>query len=317
MPQKGHYTAGVCVLFDRPVSIEDVTAALSSFDIAGRAEDPPPETWMFGGPSIALNFRPEVNGLVVVDTVDKPWPDSMGDPKNNPQMFGAWMMGHFGPFTFPDGLSRASQQSWLWEAGKTVPEQQKAFVRIRAGYAFGDVPDDTPLLPDNYDPQAELRFVTDVAAKLLEMPGAVCYFNPSGEVLRDAATLTESLKYADAEGIAPLDAWSNVRLANAEDGWLVMDTVGNEQLDLPDIEVCVRREKNYDLGQVDNFLRNVTAYLLQNGEVIKDGDTMDGLGTRWTFHERKTGILMPPRRTLRAFPEDGTEPPASLRLERE
>jgi hypothetical protein len=64
-------------------------------------------------------------------------------------------------------------------------------------------------------------------------------------------------------------------------------------------------------------LRNITEYLLENGEVIKDGDTMEGVGVRWKFHHRKTSLMMPPRRTLRAFPEDGHEPPAILVVERE
>ena len=317
MPHKGHYTACVCDLFDHDITIEEITEALASFDIVGRAEDPDPEAWMFGGPSIAIAYRPEAQGLVVVDVVNQPWPDPMGDPKKDPKLFGAWMLGHFGPFTFPDGLSRASQQSWGWDAGKSVPARNKAFVRIRTGYAFGDSTDEAPLLPDGYDAVEELRFVTNVATALLEVPGAICYYNPNGEVLRDATTLAASLKYGDDEGVAPLDAWCNVRLANVNDGWLVMDTVGNDQLDRPDIELCLFKEKGYDLSQIDGFLRNVTEYLLANGEVLKDGDTMDGLGVKWKFHHRKNGLLMPPRRTLRGFPEDGTEPPAELMIERE
>jgi hypothetical protein len=318
MPQKGHYTACVCVLFDQPVEIDDVIRSLRNFDLVGRSEDPDPEAWMFGGPSVAIAYRPEVNGLVVVDAVNQPWPDNMGDPKNAAQLFGAWSMGFFGPFTFPDALSRSTQQSWVWPGGKEVAEKQTAFVRIRVGYAFG-TPDDAPLqlIPDNYNAAEELRFATNVAGALLEMSGAICYFNPSGEVLRDSSTLDDALRYADSEGIPPLDAWCNVRLANAADDWLVMDTCGNQQLDIPDIELGFKRDKGYDLTQVDGFLRNITEYLLANGEVIKDGDTMDGLGTSWTFHKRKTGILMPPRPTLRAFPQDGNDVPAELMNERE
>ncbi len=317
MPHKGHYTAGVCVLFDQSVDIQDVIRALRDFDLVGRAEDPDPEKWMFGGPSVAIGYRPEVNGLVVVDAVNHPWPDNMGDPKSGQQLFGAWMLGHLGPFTFPDGLSRATEQSWIWPEGKAAAEQHSSFVRIRAGYAFGDVSDETPLLPDEYDAKAELLFVTRVAAAVLEMPGALCYYNPNGEVLRDSVALADAMKYAEDNDTPPLDAWCNVRLANAENGWLIMDTVGNQQLDLPDIEVCLLREKGYDLSQIDGFLRNVTEYLLENGEVIANGDTMEGLGVQWKFHKRKTGILMPPRPTLRGFPEDRTEPPAELMAERE
>jgi len=317
MPQKGHYTACVAVLFERAPHIDEVVRALRSFDVVGRSGETDPEAWMFGGPSVAIAYRPEVNGLVVVDVVDRPWPDAMGNPKDDRQLFGAWMMGHLGPFTFPDALSRAASQSWTWPDGKTVPENHAAFVRIRAGYAFGEDTEEKSLLPDGYDATDELRFVTNVAAAVLDVSGAICCFNPNGETLRDASALADALQYAEAEGIPPLDAWCNVRVAPGGESWLVMDTIGNQQLDIPDIELDMAREKGYDLTQVDGFLRSITEYLLEKGDVIADGDTMDGVGTTWTFVKRKTGILMPPRPTLRAFPQDGTTPPAELMNERQ
>jgi hypothetical protein len=115
--------------------------------------------------------------------------------------------------------------------------------------------------------------------------------------------------------------YSNVRLFNVDDGWLVMDTVGNGQLgapDLPDLEVCMRKDRNYNLQSVDAFLRNTTLYVLRRGEVFRDGDTIDGPGdVRWRAWNRRCGLLEPPRRTIRFFPEDGTAPPDVLFRDRE
>ena len=106
-----------------------------------------------------------------------------------------------------------------------------------------------------------------------------------------------------------------------DEGWLVMDTVGNGQLglpDLPDLEACTTNKKNYDLQQIDVFLRNTTLYLLRQGEVFRDGDTIDGPGgVRWRARIRRCGLIDPPRRTLRFFPEDGTKPPDALFRDRE
>jgi hypothetical protein len=310
MPIKGRFTAGACVLFERPVALDAVADALGAFDIVKRSEEV--TNWAFGGPSVLLAFRPEVNGYVVVDTVDQPWPDHMGDPKTDPMLFGAWSMGHFGPFTFPYGLKRAAQHSWHWPEGKTVPERHTAFVRVLASYVFGPVSGDAPIFPEGYDAVGELKFVTEVALAVMRVSGAVCYFNPNGEALRTAASLTESLRFADEHDVPPHDAWCNVRLFNVDEEWLVMDTVGNGQLglpDLPDLEACLTKEKDYNLGQVDPFLRNTSIYVLERGEVFKDGDTIDGPGeVRWRAWVRDTSLIDPPRRTIRFFPEDGTEP---------
>ena len=93
---------------------------------------------------------------------------------------------------------------------------------------------------------------------MMKLPGALCYFNPNGETLRNVQQLEESRAFAYDHDIPPLDAYSNVRLFNVDDGRLVMDTVGNGQLgtpDLPDLEACMLSTKKYELGKVDVFLR--------------------------------------------------------------
>jgi DivIVA domain-containing protein len=154
--------------------------------------------------------------------------------------------------------------------------------------------------------------VTDVALAVLGLPEALCYFNPNGEVLRDREGTQESLAYARSNELLPLDLWSNVRLFNIGGGWSLMDTVGNAQFDQPDIEACFSR--GYDCGEVDRFLRNATWYLYQNGEIVKDGDTMDGPGAvRWQAKSFENGLTEPPRRVLSWLPLDEVAVPQQLR----
>jgi hypothetical protein len=306
---KGMFTQGVCVLLDRPATLDDIESALGSYDVRGRRDGG--GAWEFGGPTVIVAYRPEENGLVAIDTVDKPWPDAMGDPKDQSMVFGAWSMGHFGPFTFPGNLERAAQHSWTWEPGKSIADRHKAFLRIRSSYAFG-AKDDAPVLPADYEPYPELEFVTKLASALLEVPGALCYFNPGGEILRDQDGLRESLNFGWSNNLPPFDIWSNVRLFKIDDEWTLMDTVGNGQLDLPDIEACFHSE-SYDCGEIDNFLRNITLYLLRNGEVIDPGDTIDGPGgARWQSHPFENGLCDPPRRVLRFLPQDDREIPEAV-----
>ncbi len=308
---KGMFTQTVCVLLKQPISCAQLEPALSAFAIRGRQEDS--ESWAYGGPALTLDFRPEVNGYVVVDTVDQPWPDHMGDAQNEAMLFGAWSMGFFGPFAFPGGLQRAAQQCWGWEAGKKVANRHKGFVRIRSSYVLGG-DENAPVMPEAYDAVAELRFVTDVASALLQLPQALCYFNPNGEVLRDRDGLRQSLEFAQSAKLLPLDIWSNVRLFNLEGDWSLMDTVGNGQLDLPDIEAGFA--PGYDYGEIDRFLRNISWYLLQKGEVIKAGDTMDGPGNvPWQARCPENALTDPPRRVMRWLPLDDADVPAPLLTE--
>jgi hypothetical protein len=306
---KGMYTQGVCILLDRAASLDEIEVALGGTDI--RARHDAANSWAFGGPTLIVAYLPESNGFVAVDTVGEQWPDHMGDPKDETTIFGAWSMGHFAPFAFPGSLQRAAEQSWAWERGKAIPAQHQAFIRIRSSYAFG-AKDDDPVMPNDYQPLPELEFVTKLASVLLDLPCSLCYFNPGGEVLLDQEGLFGSMNFASSNDLPSLDAWSNVRVFSVNAEWSLMDTVGNSQLDIPDAEACFYSE-SFDLGDVANFLRNVSLYLLNNGEVIKEGDTMDGPGDiKWQSRRFDDGICDPPRPVLRWLPMDGRPVPPEI-----
>lgn len=117
----------------------------------------------------------------------------------------------------------------------------------------------------------------------------------------------------------PQEIWANVRLVNLDHHhpWVVMDTVGMWQLGVPDHEACCDG-KEYDASAVANFLRSVADYVFEHGEVLREGDTMDGPGNlRWLGAKFDNGLLDPPRRVIRWLPMDGRERPAGLQGERE
>lgn len=306
---KGFFTQGVSILLDRFASLDDIETVLADFDVCARRDVT--ETWEFFAPNVTVAFRPEANGYVAIDAVKATWPDHMGDPQSETNLFGAWSMGYFGPFAYPGALERAALQCWHWEDAKTMPARHKAFVRIRSSYAFG-TDADAPVMPDDYEPLPELEFVTKLASALLKLPGALCYFNPNGEVVRDQDGLRDSLNFHWENQLPPFDVWSNVRLVNVDEAWSMMDTVGNAQLDIPDSEACFHTE-SYDCGEIDNFLRNVSLYQLNHGEVLNDGDTMDGPGDiPWQARHLADSMWSPPRRVLRWFPMDKRKVPREI-----
>ncbi|MFT5524660.1 MAG: hypothetical protein ACI9G1_005729 [Pirellulaceae bacterium] len=302
---KGLVTQSFCILLRKPVSLDLVRAALQRF---GDCRDvPAAESWAFGGPSLNYTLEPNSKGSVVVDVVDKPWPDTMGHPDDEPMIFGAWSLGHFGPFTYPGSLERTQEQCWMWEDGTSTAAEHQAFVRVRVGYSFGDN-HDAAIMPDDYAALAELNYITTMAAALLSLPGALCYFNPNGETLLDERLFEEGRAYAEQTEIPPLDLWSNVRLYNIDEQWVLMDTVGNEQFEGKDCEACFLTE-NYDLQEVNAFLRNLSLLSMNHPDAIEEGMDLDGPGrVKWRL-ELADSACPAPRPVLRWLPVDGSEFP--------
>ncbi len=311
---KGLFTQGICVLLERPVELERVEAVLNGFEVVGRhegAENEDPAS------TLILKFRPEVEGHVLVSLSNNPWPDDMGDPDEAPELFVAWSLGQFGPLAFPGCLVRAGEQSWEWEAGQEAAGKHRAHIRVLTSYVLGtdDVEDDgadMPLTPTDYDSVGELQYLMKVITPLLELPEAICYFNPAGEVLRDESGLRQGLNHAWVHDMPPIDMWTNIRLFKATDHWTLMDTVGNGQMDQPDMEAVFFSEA-YNVADVADFLRNATLFVLRGDEVVEDGDTADGPGGLvWKVLECDDALADPPRPTLRWFPCDDRDVPPEL-----
>lgn len=306
---KGFFTQSAVILFEGRVDVDAVARSLVDFDVTQRL-DASDDDWM-RGPTITIAMRPEVNGHVVVDLQDRTWPDQMGDPKTDSALFGAWATGWFGPFVFPQNLERAVAMSFTWSEAAAVTGRHTSFVRIKSSYVLGASGEAT-VLPADYVPLEELEFVTSVARAVARMPGALAYFNPNGEVLRTPQGLDENIQWHRSHGLPPLPAWANIRLFKHSPTWLMMDTIGMDQLDVDDHEACFAKG-SYSPQEVDHFLRNATNYVLQNGPLIKDGDTMDGPGgIRWQAMSIEESLAPRPRRVLRWLPMDRSRVPQTL-----
>lgn len=315
---KGLFTQGMCILLREPLPMAEIEARLKRFEIVGRHEsvedEDAPET-------LVLAYRPEVGGHLLVTPSRARWPDDMGDPDESPERFVAWSLGQFGPLAFPGCLRRAAEQSWGWEGGAEAAEGHTAHVRMLISYVLGaDEPDgdggddgeDPPLVPEDYDALDELKFLTQAISAVLEAPASLCYFNPGGEVLRDETGLRQGLNYAWSHQLPPLDMWTNVRLFRADDQWSVMDTVGNGQFDLPDLEAIFETGR-YQPSDVEQFLRSASLYMLQSEEDVDEGDTADGPGNMtWRALDCDDALSDPPRPTVRWVPQDGSEPSEEL-----
>lgn len=310
---KGFYTQGFVVLTDRLVGIEELRPLLPEFPFLRTA--PASEEWAFGGETAVIGFRPEVNGMVILDTVEQVWPDHMGHPQENPTIFGAWSMGHFGPLTFPRGLERAVAQAWTWPAARERVLQHRAFIRLRLTYIAG-AGLEAAVMPADYESRAELEFVTDIVRCVLRHPAAICYFNPGGEKVLPAEQVDGLANHNRQHKLPSLNVWTNVRLFNLSETWLLMDCVGNGQLDLADHEFAFPRNA-LEPAEVDRRIRDTTLYLLQKGDVIQDGHTIDGPGgKKWIARKVDEPVVAPPRPVLRWVPADAGDIPDAIAVRR-
>lgn len=302
------FTQTLCVLLNKELTLEEVARSLSEFQPKRREQAS--EGWEFSGPSLIFRVPNIDNSHVVVDLVSRPWPDDMGFDKQDSVLFQAWDAGQFGPFTFPGSLERASEQSWGWPDGETVPGQVAGFIRVRLGND-SDADDFDAQSSEEFDPLKELEAMTRICSSLLRLPQTICYFNPSGEVLRDRQSLEESQALCEEHSIPTIDLWSNVRLFRFDNDWALMDTVGNSQLGLPDIEACFDAQ-HYEFNSVDQLLRTLSMYLVENEEFEDGEEVEDEAGVTWRMTMHDDSLCDPPRAVIRILPNDGREVPEEL-----
>jgi len=146
-------------------------------------------------------------------------------------------------------------------------------------------------------PQAvRRRIVAGGLLALLECVEAdLIYWTPSGQLI-DPGTFTARM--AEPGQVAnPTYGFLNVRFFNIADGdgEMVMDTLGAGALGLTDLQIHFRDLKPPDVA---GLLYSVAAYLLEHGDVIDNGHTVQGLqpDDRWEcLHEMS---LLEPQRIV-------------------
>lgn len=94
-----------------------------------------------------------------------------------------------------------------------------------------------------------------------------------------------------------LDGGLLTRFFNIQDSdAMVVDTIGLTALDLPDIQCHFH---NLDPNDVVRFVGNIASYLFQEGDIINDGETIDGFApphARWICQHEDA--LIQPRRVV-------------------
>ena len=303
---KGLFTQGVVVLLERAPSVRELKRALhGKWTVHENLDEE--FNWFSGRVSLS-GSGPDDRSTAAVAVYDCSWPDHMGDAQDEPMLLAAWTMGHLGPTTWPGALQRATDHAAWWPNARDAVDRHRAFVVLRTSYASGDPSD--PVMPPGYNPLREIRGLTTGRRWLLDLPSAICAFNPNGEVLVDASTFDRFVSEAKSLRVDPLRLWLNVRVWSKGE-WYAADTVGLAQFDSIDHEACAPIDA-IDPNDVVMMLYNMALYATSEPAVIRSGDTTDGPGGVWQTLTSRDGVAAPPRPTYRWLPLFEASAPGSL-----
>jgi Domain of unknown function (DUF4261) len=182
-----------------------------------------------------------------------------------------------------DDLLPVIQQSWLWQDCESAVVKHTSVLFI------------TDLFAALLDRKVRLALFKNVVRAVLEVvPALALKWTASQQLILPAMYLEKDDAHDDL-----LFPAINVRMFKVKTGdaiELVMDTVGLEIFDLPDFQ-C--QYKGLEPQEVAAALYDAAYYVFENGDVIKDGETIQGLvaDENWLCHESQA-LAAPPRRVF-------------------
>jgi hypothetical protein len=179
-------------------------------------------------------------------------------------------------------LENALQQSWDWrDEARKVLETCHAAILINEFMAEGL-------------PRAE-RFTLfrNIVAGVIDLvsPAAI-HWSPSDQIIRTADLLHH------AAGGDPLFPVFNVRMFNVQDGRAyekVMDTVGLTYFGVPDLQCHF---VGLPANEVARILMSYAYYLFEHGDVINDGESIQGITPAQKWYCRHEIALIGPERVV-------------------
>lgn len=207
------------------------------------------------------------------------------------------------PQANPEELSAAAAQCWRWPEGKALAGANRSGLLLVDGTGLG------------VDRKQRLALFLDfVDCALAQCAPKVILWRPAMRLVDPAAyRAARAAKGDEAAQRLAIDVLFNVRMFNVGDGpkgSFLMDTLGLAPLGLPDL-LCTA--DSGEPGDVAAKLYYYAHYLLERGDVIRDGDTVDGAGgTKWSARHEEA-LTEPDRLVLRVGPrlEDAPAPAPS------
>lgn len=195
-----------------------------------------------------------------------------------------------------DKLEHALQQSWDFESAREVVNRCSAAVLV------------TDLMSSQLEYQERLQLLQSTLRAVLEVvPCDAIHWQPSARIV-DPTAWKRTFDAGDPAQLFFAGA-VNVRMFNVSSPHdvgqreFVMDTLGLGALGLVDLQCHFRRLSPPDVARC---LYNTAWYLYCNGDIIEDGNTVEGMvpGSRWRCQHEES-LVEPKRIVLDVEPGDG------------
>lgn len=233
------YTHTACVLFD---SVPERSKLARTLEGLGNWSWPvaTPESqgtidWALS--SSGLTLESPGGPTVTVSIVKHKWPDRSHNVNGSRAPLFGRSLPALGSTVRPGGLARSARNAALLPNARTMVSRHRAFVRIRTSYpAVSNMAHRADL--DNLGSELvrSLELVTQIGARIMRVPGALCWYAPSGEVLASEPTLRILERRTDWEDRPPIEVWVGVeqRLSEATNE-LEVNSVGAFQLGMNEL----------------------------------------------------------------------------------
>jgi hypothetical protein len=180
-------------------------------------------------------------------------------------------------------LEPALQQSWRWREARAAVSACPVSLTL------------VEMLAQGVDYRIRLTLFNHALEAVLSIaPCQALLWTPSQQFIPPA----QFLEARRSKDFHPLLFGLNIRfyrISNGHPGEKLMDTMGLAALGLPDLQCHFVR---LDPNQVARVLSNSAYYLYDRGDVVKDGNTIQGIVDTDRWHCRHETSLMPPQRMV-------------------
>jgi hypothetical protein len=165
------------------------------------------------------------------------------------------------PAPFPEAdLEGPIATSWMWPPQPPIEKVKQHRSHLLITMTGGAA-----------DPVRRRLILTAVTALAAKQPGVMAVFWPEATLVIFPPVFVEMAEQIDSPQAPPLYLWVDLRAFRNKDGTTGLFTtglsaLGHMEIEIPRIEM--------DPGELREWLLNIMYYLLENGPVLKDGETI-------------------------------------------
>jgi hypothetical protein len=150
--------------------------------------------------------------------------------------------------------------SWMWPAEPSIEGVKRHRSHLLITMTGGSA-----------DPVCRRLILTAVTARAAKQPGVMAVLWPEAALVVFPPVFVEMAQTINSPQAPPLYLWVDLRALRNEDGTTALFTTGLTPLGHMEIEIP---RIDMDPGELREWLLNIMYYLLENGPVLQDGQTI-------------------------------------------